>query len=144
MANKEHNLIEFLAWTASVVDNNGFVSRSDKSGTPHTMVVVSGLLDDHETERRNYPDLFSRWVRQREFYQPRRHHYVEAVAAIHWAAGLLNRAELNSYLTNLGTLARLKTVPRRLTGLACALLNEYRKSLKLQEKNDVDTRETSS
>jgi hypothetical protein len=141
VASKEYDLIDFLAWTASVIDKDGFVPRSDTSGKMHTMIVVSELLKDPSFEDRvRYPTLLEMWADKRMNYIPTLSHYIEADKAQRWASKLIDdpKTNLNSFLTNLGTLAKLGRVPRRLTGLAVSLLAEYRKRCESAMKKELD------
>ncbi len=119
-----HEIMPFLAWTASVVDHMGWKAKSQcqdgEASTCGTVCWLLGRIPENKEERQAWEDA-------REKCNPTDEHKKQAQDAVEWVKTL--DPGTNNYLFNIQALGNASLITLKNTGLAASIIQAYRKHL---------------
>jgi len=119
-----HNLTEFLAYVAHVIEHHGWVSRA-KAEYDYDFRRTGSTSDQATTWWQTRRDDEGRY----EAFLPEEKHWEEARAAIAWAASLSEDERQSDYMNNLYVLANNAGMEWRDRGLAASMVASYQRHL---------------
>lgn len=133
-----YDLIEFVAWTASVVRHKGWNPKNKRSrGHAGREKPTAGLVLYYLTPLKGvydrYPELRRQYEAERRQLVPTQGDYEEAVHAVAWAKSIPESAcAASTYFCNLNNVARAGYADRQTSGLCASILEACRKARKIR------------
>ena len=131
---KYFSLAQYLSWVISIVNNRGyFVSRSKASYEQRATYDIAQDL------------MFPIWGKMsarekdyRESIEPGEKEIETAHRAIEWAESLIdNNEDVNDYLYNISSIAKLKAIDFNLIGYAASIYPAYNKAMEKKEESKI-------
>ena len=131
----QYRIAEVLAWTASATEKDGYVSRktAEEQGTRATVDTIRYLMIPPPRAYRS-----STYERDLTKYQPDTRQIDFATAALTWCHDLpIEQTVGSDYLWNIRLLAQQDHVISRNFGLACSIIQAYRR----QQEQEAERRQ---
>lgn len=121
---KEYPLNEYLAWTASLLRTQEFVSKKE-AGIDGGKATANAVFDLMEPPENYPPELQKQWEERVEKYLPTERDVQEAKAAIQWIKQMTSDEIRSQFRANVFNIVIYGKVTRQTAGLAASILKVY-------------------